>query len=162
MTSLPPEPSNKRKRRRQATVYDAVAGRIGYESFLPTQKSTPDNDNDTPANAPLILAPEEVLFKRKNAPPRYEENDIYSQERYLDPRKGQVLPESDLLKAIHVYVSEFYAGLEGGEAGPKDCLSMEETALLALGFLVEESAETVVEGDGFGNLLGLKLGEGNG
>lgn len=47
------------------------------------------------------------------------------------------LPDSDLLKTIHTYASDFYsrATLNGGQG---DFKSMDETALLALAILLEE------------------------
>ena len=46
-----------------------------------------------------------------------------------------MLPDSDLLNAIHTYVSEFYAR----NSGTYDLRSMDETALLAIGTLLEEA-----------------------
>ena len=50
------------------------------------------------------------------------------------------LPDSDLLKAIHTYASDYYsrATVDGGQG---DFTSMDETALLAIGILLEESAK---------------------
>ena len=48
----------------------------------------------------------------------------------------QRLPDSDLSKALHAYVSDFYAAIGDGV----DFVSLDETALLALGILVEEAA----------------------
>ena len=55
----------------------------------------------------------------------------------------QRLPDSDLLKAIHTYASDFYgrATLNGGLL---DFESLDETALLSLGILLEEMAEHVL------------------
>lgn len=90
-------------------------------------------------------APDEVLFRRKDAPQRYAEYDIYfSHERDL-PRGGRgLLPESDLLKAIHSYSSHFYAasqhqGRSSITGRSVDTRSMDETALLAFGILLEEA-----------------------
>jgi hypothetical protein len=95
------------------------------------------------------LAPEEVLFRRKSAPPRYAEKDIYfAGTDALSP--NQKLPESDLLKAVHGYAAGFYEGLaveqEGGGKSWRlggrlvDERSMDGTALLAFGILLEEAA----------------------
>jgi hypothetical protein len=51
------------------------------------------------------------------------------------------LPESDLLKAIHAYASDFYSTQPDGE---KSFLSMDGTALLAMGILLEEMAVEVI------------------
>jgi hypothetical protein len=114
----------------------------------------------------LPLGPDEILFRRKDAPERYAEHDIYfSHERDL-PRAGRgVLPDSDLLKAIHAYASHYYGALAAGRGdtggrrysdasssagellGPGrgrldldlNERSMDETALLAFGILLEEA-----------------------
>ncbi len=75
-----------------------------------------------------------MLFRSKNAPPRYTESDIY----FANERRAVVdLPESDLLKSLHCYISDFYARatLDGGI---DDWKSFDETALIALGVLLEE------------------------
>ena len=54
-----------------------------------------------------------------------------------------MLPESDLLKAIHTYASDFY-GRATNDRGLVDFESMDETALLGLGILLEEMAEHVL------------------
>ncbi|KAL2687292.1 hypothetical protein Neosp_004848 [[Neocosmospora] mangrovei] len=148
-----PEPEHiltKTSRRRHATVYDAVAGKVSYEQGPGTE---PDEAQYTPRHPKAIrystkdtpLAPDEVLFRRKDAPERYLENDIYyAHERRL-PRGGQgVLPESDLLKAIHGYASAFYGSKDGGRNGGPDERSMDETALIAFGILLEEAGREVL------------------
>ena len=100
-----------------------------------------------------MLPPEEVLLQAKNAPTRYEEYDIYmSHERDLPDGGRGILPDSDLLKSVHAYTSHFY---HANSAGPRDGYgpggryykgmgnvsmeSMDETALLAFGILLEEA-----------------------
>lgn len=65
---------------------------------------------------------------------RYEESDFYFAS---DSLPTQALPDSDLLKALHCYTSDFYsrATVDGGWG---DWRSMDETALLAMGILMEE------------------------
>ncbi|PGH12907.1 hypothetical protein AJ79_04007 [Helicocarpus griseus UAMH5409] len=123
--------------RRQANVYDAVAGRVSSSGFrsqpYPSQASAP--------SASVPVTPEEVLFRRVNAPVRYAENDFYfADERLPSDRK---LPDSDMLKAIHTYASDFYsrATLDQGHA---DWQSMDETALIALGILLEEASNELL------------------
>ena len=71
----------------------------------------------------------------------------------------QRLPDSDLLKAIHTYASDFY-GRATANGGLLDFESLDETALLGLGILLEEMAEhalgdtgdlAFVEGENFDN-----------
>ena len=84
------------------------------------------------------MPPDEILFRRKDAPERYEEDDFYWADGHLSDE--QALPDSDLLKQIHLYASEFYSRIlldEGqGEVG-----SMDGTALLAMGILLEEAVK---------------------
>lgn len=122
-------------RRKQASLYDAVAGRVGYEGFL--GEAAPSRTRDTITQSHVAVPPEEVLFRRKGAPTRYEEDDIYQADRHLGPH--QRLPDSELLKTIHTYASDFYtrATPDGGKA---DFQSLDETALLAMGILLEEAA----------------------
>ena len=58
-------------------------------------------------------------------------------------KKEQVLPDTDLLKAIHVYASDYY-GRALGTQGDVSFESMDETALLAVGILLEEAAKHVL------------------
>ncbi|KAJ4006843.1 hypothetical protein NW752_000928 [Fusarium irregulare] len=151
---VPGQDSNKGTKRRIATVYDAVAGKVSY-GLGPGPE--PEEAQYTPRHPKSIrystkdvpLAPDEVLFRRKNAPERYLEHDIYySHERDL-PHGGQgVLPESDLLKAIHAYTSAFYSARnrhnQATDAKPVTDRSMDETALLAFGILLEEAGKEVL------------------
>ena len=87
------------------------------------------------------LRPDEVLFKRKNAPVRYEEDDYYPAHRRLPP--GQELPSGDLAAALHANISRLYAKTErpGMHRTRKP---MDETALIALSILMEETARGVL------------------
>ena len=83
------------------------------------------------------MATDEVLFRSKGAPDRYAEDDFYWADTDL-PSEVK-LPDPDLLKAIHTYASDFYSRAFG-DKGKVDVLSMDETALLAFGILLEEAA----------------------
>ncbi|KAL9028207.1 MAG: hypothetical protein Q9196_003398 [Gyalolechia fulgens] len=134
-TSKPP--------RRQATIYDAVAGRISSTGFIPahTRTSRPRENASY-----LPLPPEEILFRRPTAPERYEEDDFYWAHENLDPEKQQ-LPDSDLLKAVHAYASDFYGKILGEEVRVS-WGSLDETALMALGVLLEEEMERLLGATG--------------
>ncbi|KAI1737034.1 hypothetical protein F4680DRAFT_238077 [Xylaria scruposa] len=133
-------------KRRQASLYDAVAGRVtttlpmsSYESKH-HRRSAPDSRRNS------TLAPEDVLFKRSGAPVRYAEKDIYQAHENLPDGGRGILPDSDLLKTIHSYASHFYRDLPAnketirGETGTGVSeRSMDETALLAFGILLEEA-----------------------
>ncbi|THY84367.1 hypothetical protein D6C92_09310 [Aureobasidium pullulans] len=128
------EPEIAARKRRKITVYEAVAGKAGYESLLPSEKRTATKYRDTQTNSLQSVPPDEVLFRRQGAPERYEESDVYRA-----PHTDIPLPDSDLLKFIHRYASAFYskATLDKGQL---DFQSLDETALLALGILLEETA----------------------
>lgn len=53
------------------------------------------------------------------------------------PDIDSLLPSSDLVKALHAYAADFYAAATD-DGGKNDWRSMDETALLALGVLMEE------------------------
>ncbi|KAI9874195.1 MAG: hypothetical protein M1830_010084, partial [Pleopsidium flavum] len=57
------------------------------------------------------------------------------------------LPDSELLKAVHGYAADFYKrAIDGGGKG--DWRSLDETALLAVGVLLEEGARECLGGSG--------------
>ncbi|KAK2767563.1 hypothetical protein FQN54_003721 [Arachnomyces sp. PD_36] len=122
------EPSPSKKPARQVNVYDAVAGRVSTRSVLP--QGMIHSHDDT-------LLPEEVLFRRQDAPTRFAENDVYFANESIPA--GNSLPDSDLLKAIHTYTSDFYDNATANR-GRTDWRSMDETALIAMGILLEEAA----------------------
>ncbi|KAK0385018.1 hypothetical protein NLU13_7496 [Sarocladium strictum] len=147
------------KRRRVATVYDTVAGKVSYDQALrnidnETSELLQGSSNlaTNPTNRPTPYPPEEVLFRRRNAPVRYAEHDVYFANERDFPDAGQgVLPDSDLLAAVHGYTSNFYEAvakreLRGGARPERnvDERSMDETALLAFGILLEEAGREVL------------------
>ena len=100
------------------------------------------------------MPPEDVLFRRRHAPERYEEDDVYFAHEYLED--SQELPDSDLLKAVHVYASDFYGkGLR--RKGQVDYRSMDETALICMGVLLEEYMQSIL-GD-TGDLVFVEAGD---
>lgn len=92
---------------------------------------------DRTSSSTTAVRPEEVLFRRQSAPVRYEENDFYFAHENLPP--DCPLPDSEMLQTIHSYCSDFYdrATLDRGQ---DDFRSMDETALIAMGILLEEMA----------------------
>ncbi|MCJ1412912.1 hypothetical protein MMC19_007012 [Ptychographa xylographoides] len=123
--------------KRQATLYDAVAGRVTANGLI-FDKATASVHTDGHASKALCLTPDEATFQSAAAPDRYEENDFYWAHKHLTT--DQALPGSDLLKAVHVYASEFYTRAMVDE-GLGDMRSMDETALLAMGILLEEAVK---------------------
>ncbi|KAI9744000.1 MAG: hypothetical protein M1818_002734 [Claussenomyces sp. TS43310] len=120
--------------RREATLYDAVAGRISAHGFI-TEEPIVASTRDTASSSLAAVGPESVLFRRKHAPVRYQEADFYFANDALPPR---ALPDSDLLKALHGYTSDFYSRVATEERSRGDWRSLDETALLAMGILMEE------------------------
>lgn len=127
------ESAHQLKTTRKPTVYDAVAGRISAAGFIPQQLYI-SSTRDTPSSSVTAIAPESVLFRHKNAPTRYAEFDIYFEnERALKIN----LPDSDVVKELHCFTSDFYSHYTERD-GAGVWRSMDETALLGFGILVEE------------------------
>ncbi|KAI1332826.1 hypothetical protein F5Y16DRAFT_356681 [Xylariaceae sp. FL0255] len=140
-------------RRKHANVYEAVAGRV--TTTLPIDDSDSEDQArrkhhrqySRSSRRDPTFAPEEVLFKRSGAPIRYAEKDIYHAHEDLRDGGRALLPDSDMLKSLHSYTSHFYASLaasgatmeENDKTQAIDERSMDETALLAFGILLEEA-----------------------
>lgn len=94
------------------------------------------------------MAPEEVLLRRVNAPDRIP-FDYYNADERLDGRT-QKLPDSELLKDVHAYVADYYeATNRDGQGGfDFDFKSMDETALIAMGILMEEACKEALGENG--------------
>ncbi|KAH7026248.1 uncharacterized protein B0I36DRAFT_248220 [Microdochium trichocladiopsis] len=157
-----------RDKRREATVYDAVAGTVTSTHALEDSQRQPSRrpakrarhqaqrqsrlrSGQTSRNA--VLAPEEVLFRRANAPTRYAERDIYFANERLPDGGRDILPDSDMLKALHVYASHFYTEKYGSRTprhrkAPLDECSMDETAMLAFGIILEEASRELLGSSG--------------
>lgn len=127
------------KSRRTATLYDAVAGRVGLNGFL--------RDDQIRSGQTRAMAPEEVLLRRVNAPDRIP-YDYYNADERLD--RMQKLPDSDLLKDVHAYVADYYEATNRDGPGGYDFnfKSMDETALIAMGILLEEACKEVLGENG--------------
>ena len=50
------------------------------------------------------------------------------------------MPDPDLLKTIHAYAADYYGALSRDTKSSADFRSLDETALLAMGILLEEAA----------------------
>jgi hypothetical protein len=114
---------------RAITVYDAVAGRAGLNGFLTQEQRCSENV--------LPTAPEGVLLNRKTIP-----KDLISQAYNASEAlpSSTKLPESEMLKAIHSYAADFYSSI-AEEQGRYDFRSLDETALIAIGILLEEAVK---------------------
>jgi hypothetical protein len=87
--------------------------------------------------------PEAILLEEEGVPSEYRGDDIERvyEKWYQDLPPQLSHPDSDLLHAIHAYVADFYSVMPNGECGIK---SMDGTALLAMGILLEEMAAEVI------------------
>jgi hypothetical protein len=132
-----------------------MQGRVTYDRVLRDEahdqkKFQPETVDQRSVRDGFKLAPDDVLFRRKDAPERYAEHDIYRAHEWELPNGGRgVLPQSDLLKAIHEYSAEFYGIMNRNQRIPEsgrnlDECSMDETALLAFGILLEEAGREVL------------------
>lgn len=120
--------------RRSVTVYDAVAGRAGQNGFLTEEQML--------SSTLLPVAPEDYLLRQTRIPEEFLDDMHDPGGTYSQANK---LPESEMLKAIHTYASDFYASATTNN-GTYDFRSLDETALVALGILVEEAVrETLGE-----------------
>ncbi|KAL1793208.1 hypothetical protein ACET3X_008190 [Alternaria dauci] len=124
----------KRPRKRRATVYDAVHRKVARTGLIAHIQD--------PKASRKPLRPDEVLFKRKNAPMRYEEDDYYPAHTKLPP--GQTLPSGDLADVLRKYVSTLWAKTKGPRLVHRTWRGMDESALIALSILMEETARGVL------------------
>lgn len=111
-----------------------------------------------------MLTPQEALFRQTEAPALFAEYDLYNAHTRLLPNgdAGCVLPSSDLLTGIHAYASTFYEALSTptgnttaqrrrgrkrahfvGQRNINEG-SLDETALLAFGVLLEEAGRELL------------------
>jgi hypothetical protein len=175
------EPWQSYRKPRLPTVYDTVAGKASDFSYLMSATANrlagrvtiyhetarrmagapslaEERNKSHRFSSKAIIGPDGYLFRSKGAPGRYQEYDIYqANERELPEGGRHVLPESDLLKAMHGYASQFYELTSMGEPKTQgeeqrdleskpnlNMRSMDETALLAFGILVEEASRELL------------------
>ena len=130
---------------RPSTIYDACTGRLAAERFIPAQPRT-SSTRDTATSSQVPITPKEALLCAPRAPIEYEEHDVYSAHRELPDQGRDLIPQTDLLEALHGYASDFYGAM--GMAADVDWGSLDETALLALGVLMEEQVREKLGSEG--------------
>ena len=143
----------KKKKKKEYLLIKLITlmlGRIGPNGFIHSTPY-PTKNRDSASTGMKPSAPEEVLFRRVNAPTRYEENDLYFAHESLPANS---LPSSEILEAIHSYAADFYDQTID-DRGLFDYQTMDETALIAMGILLEEMA-----GESLGETGDLVLVEG--
>lgn len=128
--------------KRRATVFDATAGRISQAGFIPEKPVPLSKHREFVSAATAPARPDEVLFRQRNAPPRYAESDFYFAHAQLH-ETGRTLPPPELVKALHGYIAHHF---ERSGVAPRSSVwkSLDETGLLALAVLVEETARGVL------------------
>lgn len=88
------------------------------------------------------LHPEEILLSHTNAPQILQDDPDPIYERWVRNLPPQLtLPDSDLLQAVHAYASDYYSVSPGGDIAFG---SMDGTALVAMGMLLEEMSVEVI------------------
>ncbi|KAF1987781.1 hypothetical protein K402DRAFT_420130 [Aulographum hederae CBS 113979] len=154
---------------RRPSVYDACAGRLGVMGFLHGRHRIHLKRGRLYSHVPW--AADSILGRRRHAPKNDYSSDyaardlLYFQDRHLDAVANplQRLPDPDLLKALHAHAAEFYGAgghLPGGVLSKTpddeelirevDYFSMDGTALMALGILIEESCASILGPDSRG------------
>lgn len=123
-------------------------GRVGPRGF---HKQAPfaSQHRDTASTGDRTLAPEEVLIRR----PHYLNSKVKGEPYFAHERlpRGMILPNSDMLTAIHAYAADFYK--YSMERTKPVYQSLDESALLAFGILAEELAKEGMGATGFQCLL---------
>ncbi|TLD39202.1 meiotic nuclear division protein 1 [Venturia nashicola] len=131
---MPTKNAEKSSKRRKVSVFDAVAGRAGRNGFLATEPEY-SRDRDTASSSTRPIPPDDILFSRKGARVRLADEDDYVGMNGLGP-----IPPNYLLETTHRYLSRFYDRPDI-QRKPLHYKSMDGTALLALGILLEEALD---------------------
>ncbi|KAJ5163235.1 uncharacterized protein N7500_005065 [Penicillium coprophilum] len=130
--TLDDKPSKHIKRR--ANVYDAVAGRVSTRG-VNAPREVASQYRDTNSAGARSLRPEELLYRRQNIlAESVDEKNYFAHENLSS---DQALPNSELLETIHAYAADYYE-YATTDSGKDDHQTMDETALLAMGILIEE------------------------
>ena len=129
------------------TIWDVMAGRVNRQGFIP---STPfyAASRDVPSSSTKPVNLRGYLLR--NAPKSLQSADHQYLSQSTPAIQDAKPKDDDLLRALHVYVSEFYAHLPGGEINFQ---SMDASALIAMAVLLEETMEAKVGEDGWRALM---------
>ncbi|KAI5849988.1 hypothetical protein BZA05DRAFT_65512 [Tricharina praecox] len=142
--------------RRQATVYDVVASRVNYAGFIKPRRRAPTHTtrNNTHAHphshshshshsreqeyrSAVARPADEVLSRRLRAPA-----DL---SQLQDDGAEGGAPDDELLLAVHQYAADFYDAHGMAEVS---CRSLDETALIAIGLLLENTIDDLLGAGG--------------
>jgi hypothetical protein len=128
------EEGERTTKRRNVNVYDAVAGRVGWNGLLTAQQQD--------ARSARPLAPEEILLRSMgHAAIKQDNNEQHPNEEDLE------LPQPELLMAAHAYASDYYSATTSNR-GQSDLRSLDGSALIAVGILLEEAARELLGENG--------------
>ncbi|KAF8531306.1 hypothetical protein BDD12DRAFT_869838 [Trichophaea hybrida] len=128
-------PKIAKAKRAWPTIYDAISSRVNYEGFI--RPAFLNEFKEERVRSGVARPADEVLARRIRAPDYVAPVDS----KEYDAR----LPDNDLMIAIHQYASDFYSA--HGMA-PISSKSMDESALIAMGLLLEETIEQLLGGGG--------------
>lgn len=131
------EPSSTRDSYRWPTVYDAVAGKLGTGGFLSNEQLR--------SSTYLPSGPEDYLLRRTHIPSDLLEKSYAT---VADAVSSGKVPDSEMLKAVHAYASDFYFSTSGKAKSKVDTRSLDETALIAVGILLEEAVREALGENG--------------
>ncbi|KAJ5960062.1 uncharacterized protein N7479_007212 [Penicillium vulpinum] len=135
----PADDTSSRYTKRRADVYDAVAGRVnarGVHVHVP--RILASQYRDTASSSSRVLRPEEIFYRKQNILAESVDEKTYFAHENLP--SDQALPNSELLETIHAYAADYYE-YATADNGKDDHQTMDETALLAMGILIEEMAK---------------------
>jgi len=121
----------------RSNVYEASSSLLNSQGSHILINNNNSTSNPKPASADELIA-------------RREHGAVALQEIENENIPTESLPDSDLLKAIHQYASDFYEAKGWGEEGYG---MMDETAMLAVGVLLEETMREMLGKDGDGGEL---------
>jgi hypothetical protein len=132
----PAEESVPKHKRRTASVYDFVAGNVGLNGFLTAEKKA--------SGSAKPLSAEEALLRHADSTNTFTQLHEAGQD-HDEPDTS--LPDSDLLKAVHAYAADFYSNATL-DRGKHDSRSMDGSALIAIGCLLEEASRQLLGENG--------------
>ena len=133
--------------KRPTTMYDASAGRRTANGFLPEKFGISARSATSQHIATHPRNPRKGSL-RDNDGSESEDAEINGAVRNVElPAKSRdLVPDTDLLEALHGYTSDFY-GVQGRDTDA-DWGSLDETALLTIGVLVEEQIREIMGSEG--------------
>lgn len=140
-----------KRKRRSPTMWDALAGSLNHQDFIPDSPFYASRrDRASSSMEPVNFR----YWMMEGAPSLISYADILG--RHCKDLKVQAAkPDHDLMRALHVYISEFYARMPGGDSSFQ---SMWPGALTAFAVLLEETMAGKMEGNAWKAILERRKG----